>query len=262
MPIGKKYLMLHALMRLLVMTGMVYIGFGLLLYFAQHAFIYHPTPVVNIKGLSEQVIRNDGESIKIHVLNELQPHALIYFGGNAEAVAYNAPMFREKFLQHAIYFMNYRGYGGSTGTPGEQALYSDALALFDRVKARHERVAVIGRSLGSGVATYLASKRDVDKLILVTPFDSIENVAASHYPVYPMSIMLKEKYDSISRVPAIQAPTLILIALNDSIVDASHAHRLAAAFPDGQIKKYVLGGSGHNSISSTSQYYDLMRDFL
>jgi len=262
MPIDKKYLMLHALMRLLVITGVVYIVFGLLLYFAQSTFIYYPTPVVHIKGLSEKTIKNDGESIKIHVLNESQPHALIYFGGNAEAVAFNAARFGQTFQQHAIYLMNYRGYGGSTGTPEEQALYSDALALFDKVKARHKHVAVIGRSLGSGVATYLASKRDVSKLILVTPFDSIENVAASHYPVYPMSIMLKEKYDSISRVPAIKAPTLILIALDDSIVDASHAHRLAAAFPDGQVTKYVLGGSGHNSISSTSQYYDLMRDFL
>ena len=259
---NKKNIFPNALRQFLSIVGMVYIGLGLLLYFAQGSFIYYPTPAVSIKGLSEQVIRNNGESIKIHVLNEGMPRALLYFGGNAEAVAYNAPKFVLAFPGHTIYLMNYRGYGGSTGSPSEESLYSDALALFDTVKERHESIAVVGRSLGSGVATYLASERDINKLVLVTPFDSIVNVAASHYPVYPVSIMLKEKYDSLSRVPAIKAPTLMLIAANDRIVDASHGHKLASAFPDEQVVKHVLESSGHNSISSNPQYYEYIRDFL
>ncbi|MGB1036802.1 MAG: alpha/beta fold hydrolase, partial [Candidatus Puniceispirillales bacterium] len=78
----------------------------------------------------------------------------------------------------------------------------------------------------------------------------------------PVSLMVKEKYDSISRVAAIKAPTLILIALNDRIIDASHAHKLASAFPEGQVVKHVLEGSGHNSISASPQYYNLISDFL
>ena len=259
---NKENLVLHALRRFLVITGMVYVGLGLLLYFAQDSFIYYPTPAVSIKGLSEQVIKNDGESIKINVLNEGMPRALLYFGGNAEAVAYNAPTFKQVFPDYTIYLMNYRGYGGSTGTPSEASLYSDSLVLFDRVMEKHDSIAVIGRSLGSGIATYLAAKRHVNKLVLVTPFDSIENVAASHYPVYPMSIMLKDKYDSFSRVPAIKAPTLMLIAANDRIVGASHGHKLASAFPEGQVVKKVLESSGHDSISSNPQYYEFIRDFL
>jgi pimeloyl-ACP methyl ester carboxylesterase len=262
MSANKQNLALDALSRLLVIVGMVYIGLGLLLYFAQGSFIYYPTPAVSIKGLSEQVIRNNGESIKIHVLNEGMPRALLYFGGNAEAVAYNAPKFKQAFSDHTIYLMNYRGYGGSTGSPSEESLYSDSLVLFDMVMEKHDSAAVIGRSLGSGIATYLAAKRHVSKLVLVTPFDSIVNVAASHYPVYPVSIMLKEKYDSLSRVPAIKAPTLMLIAANDRIVGALHGHKLASAFPDGQVVKHVLESSGHNSISSNPQYYEFIRDFL
>jgi len=262
MSVKKKNQVSPVLNQFLILAGMIYIGLGLLLYFAQSSFIYFPTPAVSIKGLSEQVIQNDGEYIKIHVLNEGRPRALLYFGGNAEAVAYNAPEFKQVFPDYTVYFVNYRGYGGSTGTPEEQSLYSDALLLFDTVMARHESIAVIGRSLGTGVATYLASRRDVNKLVLVTPFDSIENVAASHYPLYPVSIMLKDKYDSIGRVPAIKAPTLMLIAANDRIIDTSHAHKLAAAFPEGQVAKHVLSSSGHDSISSNPQYYVLMRDFL
>ena len=252
----------HVIKRLLVMAALVYIGFGALLYVNQSSFIYHPTPVVDSEGLSDLVIQNADESIIINVLNEGQPKALIYFGGNAEAVAYNAPIFKQLFPDYTVYFMNYRGYGGSSGSPQEQSLYSDALALFDRVEKAHRGISVIGRSLGSGVATYLASQRNIEKLVLVTPFDSIVSVAAKHYPVYPVSIMLREHYNSIGRVPEISAPTLILIAGNDRVVDTFHGHKLAAAFPPGQVVKQELAGTGHNSITSNPQYHEILRKFL
>jgi len=241
---------------------MVYLGLGLLLTINQSSYIYFPTPEVHIKWVSARSMQNAGETIRIDVVNEGQPKALLYFGGNAEAVAYNAPTFRQLFPDYTLYLMNYRGYGGSTGKPDEASLYADALALFDMVSREHQSISTIGRSLGSGVATYLASKRQVDRLVLVTPFDSITNVAARQFPVYPVSIMLREKYDSISRVADIRAKTLILIADNDRVIGASHGHKLAAAFPATQVVKHMLQNEGHNSVSSNPQYYELMRDFL
>jgi pimeloyl-ACP methyl ester carboxylesterase len=248
--------------RLLIMVVLVYLGFGLLLYVNQRGFIYFPTPPVTLEGITALTIQNNGESIRVDVVNAGQSRALIYFGGNAEAVAYNAPALRQVFGNYTIYLMNYRGYGGSTGEPAEESLYSDALALFDQVSATHESVSVIGRSLGSGVASYLASQKAVHQLVLVTPFDSIESVAASQYPVYPISIMLWDKYDSISRVPAIQAKTLILIAINDYIVPASHGRKLASAFPEQQVTTVELSNAGHNTVSDNPRYYLLMRQFL
>jgi len=255
-------MMRHTLWRLLLIFSMVYVGLGLLLTLNQKNYIYYPTPDINVQGVSTRLMQNAGESIRINVLNEGQPNALLYFGGNAEAVVYNAHAFRQVFPDHTMYLMNYRGYGGSTGEPGEEALYADGLALFDMARAGHPGVSIIGRSLGSGIATYIASKRDVSKLVLVTPFDSLVNVAALHYPVYPVSIMLRDKYDSISRVVDINAKTLVLVANNDRVVGASHGHKLAAAFPATQVVKHVLPNDGHNTISSNPQYYKLMRDFL
>ena len=70
-------------------------------------------------------------------------------------------------------FVNYRGYGGSTGAPSEKALVSDALAVWDWARAEHSEVAVVGRSLGSSVAVQLAAARSVSLVVLVTPFDSL-----------------------------------------------------------------------------------------
>src|SRR5260370_41081884 len=91
-------------------------------------------------------------------------HALIYFGGNAEDVSLNMPSLSAGFPDSAIYLLHYRGYGGSSGRPSEGALFADALTLFDQVHSKHPDVDVVGRSLGSGIAVYVASLRPVTRL--------------------------------------------------------------------------------------------------
>ena len=120
-------------------------------------------------------------------LNPGKSGALLYFGGNAERLDASRDEFARLFPDRTVYLLSYRGYGASEGQPGEAALFGDALALYDAARARHprRRYAVIGRSLGSGVASYLASQRPVERLALVTPFDSLAEVAQAHYPVVP-----------------------------------------------------------------------------
>jgi pimeloyl-ACP methyl ester carboxylesterase len=106
--------------------------------------------------------------------------------------------------------MNYRGYGGSDGTPSETALLSDALFVFDYMLATEgidpAHVVLMGRSLGSGVAVHVAAKRKVGGVILVTPFDSLVNVARAHYPIFPVGLMLKHRFDSAALAPGITTP--------------------------------------------------------
>ena len=92
------------------------------------------------------------------------------------------PGLADAFPDHALYLLHYPGYGGAPGKPSEAAIAADALALFDRVAPQHPRVVVIGRSLGSGVAVQVASARPVARLVLVTPYDSLEEIAAKHVP--------------------------------------------------------------------------------
>lgn len=242
---------------------LIYVGFCVFLYASQRRAIYYPTPEVHGPDATDVRLENDGETIKIwRVANADGPHAIIYFGGNAEDVSGNIPQFRSIFPGHSVYLVNYRGYGGSTGSPTEAGLYDDALAVFDELRTRYENISVIGRSLGSAVATYLASLREIDRLVLVTPFDSIENVARRALPVFPVSLLIKDRFDSTAHVPDIDAPVLVLIAENDEVIPRRHSDALAGVFPSAQIEVQVIEDAGHNTIGMFPRYADELGAFL
>ncbi|HIO93451.1 MAG TPA: alpha/beta hydrolase [Leucothrix mucor] len=249
------------LISLTIVTVLVYLAFGALLFSYQRDFLYSPAPAIAHK-YTEIDVSNEGETLKMVALNSGKPSAILYFGGNSESVEYNIDDFLQAFPDVSIYLPKYRGYGGSTGKPTEVGLYSDALFIYDQLKAKHENIAVIGRSLGSGVATFVASKRAVEKLVLITPFDSIQNIAQASYPIFPMSLLLKDKHDSIGRVASIKAKTLLLVAEHDALITRDMSERLFKQFPAAQARQVIIKKTGHNTISSGDGYYDLMSEFL
>jgi len=251
-----------AVVSLLSVSALVYVGLGLLLYSAQRSILYYPTPDLGGYGAESLRIDSHGESLKVWRLNGNHDDAIIYFGGNAEEVAANVPTFTRIFDDATVYLVNYRGYGGSSGSPTEQALYADAMAIFDHLAERHRRVATIGRSLGSGVATYLASVRDVERMVLVTPFDSIENVAARRYPIFPISLLLKDKFRSAEHVTTVDAPTLVLIAEHDQVIPREHTESLIDAFGEHDLTIVTLDDTTHNTIDDSPAYAAVLEEFL
>jgi len=245
----------------IIVFASVYITVGALLFISQRSFLYFPTPKVR-HNYDEMMLVNEGETISTIVVNKGKEKAILYFGGNGESAALSAPDFASFFPSHTIYLVNYRGYGGSSGKPDERGLYSDAQHIFDVIKPRHRDVAVIGRSLGSGVATCIASKRDIEKLVLITPFDSIQNVAQHKYWLYPMPFLLKDKFDSLSRIKQIKAQTLILIAENDEVIGLKHTNNLIKAFPVSQVRVETIKNAGHNTLSDDERYSLLLREYL
>lgn len=239
----------------------VYIIFGAFLYVKQDSFLYYPTKKTK-DVYAVKIFTNEDESISTTVLNEGQNKAIIYFGGNAENVDNNANNFSEIFKDYTVYLVKYRGYGSSTGKPTEKGLYSDALKIYDAIKSKYANISIIGRSLGTGVATYLASKRNINKLVLVTPFDSLQSVAQELFPIYPMSLLLQDKYKSIDRVGKIKANTLVLIAEKDQTIKRVHTENLVKKFPVSQITSKVIKNVGHNSISNNRLYYTLLKKYF
>jgi pimeloyl-ACP methyl ester carboxylesterase len=120
----------------------------------------------------------------------------------------------------------------------------------------------MGRSLGTGVATYVATLRDVNKLVLVTPYDSVVNVAQASYWMFPVSLLLKDHYDSLRRVAVIKAKTLVLLAENDQVIKRQHSENLLAAFRSVRPESVVVTGATHNNISDYNQYTRALRLFL
>ena len=240
---------------------LIYLVVAMLLVIFQRQFLYFPTPDVS-HNFPVMSLESGDETINVITLNPQRAKAILYFGGNAETVLYNAQDFADWLPDHTIYLLNYRGYGGSTGSPTEQGLYADALALYDKIHQSHDTVSVIGRSLGSGVATLLATQRPLTSVVLITPYDSIRQVAQDLLPIYPMSLLLKDQYDSLSRTGQINARVLIITAENDRVIPAKHSDALFKAFADQQAQLTVIDGADHNNLSSAPEYRKSLIDFI
>ena len=249
-------------MSILVTAAVVYLGLCAFMFTTQRSQIYFPTPEVEPPGAHAITLAAAEAQLKIWTVRRSGPRALIYFGGNAEDVAGNIDTFSSAFPEHSLYLVNYRGYGGSTGRPSETGLSADALAVFDHVRAQYTDLTVVGRSLGSGVAVYLASERPVNRLVLVTPFDSLVNVAQGHFRYLPVRWLLKDRYDSASRAGGITAPVLVVTAADDTIIPRERSAALVAALPQEQVRVEVVAGVGHNTLDLSPAYLEAVRAFL
>lgn len=194
-----------------------------------------------------------------------RPPLVIYFGGNAEEVTEYAPAVAAEYGDRAVLLVNYRGYGASGGRPGEKAMVSDAIEVFDWA-ARHagldaSRVALHGRSLGAGVAVQLAAARPVRCVVLTSPFASAVDVARDFYSWLPVALLMRHPFDLADAAPRVKAPALILVGEDDSIIKPRHSERLAAIW-GGPVEKVSLPGFGHNDLHLTPRYGESIRAFL
>lgn len=246
---------------ILVLAALVaaYVGLCLLAYLLQRSLLYMPTPEPSLPPESVETLAVDGATLRLAVHRRDGARALLYFGGNAQDVSRSLDRYAEWFPDHAIYMVHYRGYGGSTGSPSETALHADALAAFEHVHARHPRTTIVGRSLGSALAVRLAATRPVDRLILITPFDSIVNVVRDAYPFLPLRLLLRDRYESVLDAPRVEAPTLILAASDDTIGRPARTRVLLEAFPDGVARLVRIDDTGHNTISYDPAFADAIR---
>ncbi len=223
--------------------------------------LYFPTPAaVGIQAKTLEL--QDGKLLlKGWVINPGKERAMIYFGGNGEAVEYNAEVFKKILPDVSVYLLPYRSYSGNPGEISEENCYRDALKLYDQIKSRHRSISALGRSLGSGVATYLASQRKIDKLILVTPYDSIVNVAQSKYPIFPVSLLLKDRYESWRRVPAVQSDVLVMIAGSDEVIPRASTDNLLRYFKR-KPKIILFEKAGHNTPADSTEYDQAVSEFI
>lgn len=248
-----------ALATLIAATYLAACGY---LYINQRALLYYPTPAVEVADATRIALRSDGETLQLWRVGPAQGNALIYFGGNAQDVSRLVPVFGRNFPNRPVYLVNYRGYGGSSGSPSEAALYRDAIAVFDYVHGQHRNVAVIGQSLGSGVAIFLATVRQIAKLVLITPYDSIETVAKNSFPQFPVSLLLKDKFPSAARAAEIRSPTLILLAEHDEVIPRASSETLIASFRWLRPVVEVLQGTTHNSACAADTCLQRLAVFL
>jgi pimeloyl-ACP methyl ester carboxylesterase len=241
---------------------LAYLALCAALFAYQRSLIYFPQPKSWGGPATTLNLQVKDAELVVTTRQTAGPKAIIYFGGNGEDVSANLPSFSEAFPAHALYLLHYRGYGASSGSPTEAALQSDALALFDHVSKTHPDVAVVGRSLGSGVATWVASQRPVSRLILVTPYNSIQELAAQRFPYFPIAWLLRDKFESWKYAAKVTAPTLLIAAEHDEVIPAASTKQLYTHFKNGTAVLKVLPTTSHNTVSQHPLYLPLFQSML
>ena len=249
----------------------VAIGVPLFMWLFQERMIFFPRPVEsrpaprsNVEDVA--IVAADGVKLRGWLVKGAGKPAplVVYFGGNAEEVSWLTGV-ADQFAGWSLLLVNFRGYGESEGKPGEKELLEDGLVIYDYAKRRtdlnSERIVAMGRSLGSGVAVHLAAHRPLQGVILVSPYDSIVEVAKRHYPFLPVSLMLRHRFDSLARAPQVKAPLLCLVAAEDRVIPAPHSRALFEAWSGAKIWREVPHAD-HDSIAGQPEYWRSIADFL
>jgi uncharacterized protein len=197
----------------------------------------------------------------IHNSVEEKSPLIIYFGGNNENVP---PSFFNRLSGWNIAFVNYRGYGLSGGNPSETNLKADALIIYDTLSQRKDvdnrDIVIIGRSLGTGVATYIANVRAVSGVVLISPYDSMVSVVEDLFPLFPFRFV-NNHFDSIDLAASITSPVLSFIGENDYTIRPQRSNLLLSKW-GGEKQSRLVQGANHNSILSNSILNEEINKFL
>jgi fermentation-respiration switch protein FrsA (DUF1100 family) len=230
------------------------------LYFGQRALIYYPDrsrpspePFLRSDFRPLSVKTSDGIDLTFWLKNPSQPSGLtvVLFHGNAGH--HGDRLFLDTFFRgtgFGFVLASYRGYGGNGGSPSEEGLYADGRAILERLGKegiRPENIVLWGESLGAGVVTLLAAEQTFRAVILQAPFTSLVDMGAEIFPFLPVSLLARERYDSLARIGRITAPVLIVHGEDDEVVPVSHGRRLFAAANEPK-QGLFFPGARHNDL--------------
>ncbi|MGI9305702.1 MAG: alpha/beta hydrolase [Gammaproteobacteria bacterium] len=250
-------------------------GAGFVLWRWQEKLIFFPKPpppgvARELADMAVEIAAPDGAVLRgwEHPGNAFAPptdcRLMIYFGGNNEEVSDHITDNGGRF-SCPQWYINYRGFGESGGAPAADALRADALLVFDeaakKLELRENEVCVLGRSLGSHMAAHVAANRPVKKLIMVTPFDSVLNIAKTRYPIFPVQRILRHPFDTLAEAPHISAPSLFLLAETDYVVPHAHSENLIANWPAAHTVVH-LPETTHADIADAPSYWRAITHFM
>ena len=235
------------------------------MYLLQRDLQYHPenkglTPeTVGITGATIETLHTpDGESLVLW----FSPAApgkptILYFHGNAGEIGDRPNRFKAYQAQgFGVAYLSYRGFGGSSGTLSEEGLITDAVTAYDWLLAGGtdpKRIALVGESLGTGVAVQLAAAKPVGAVALEAPYTSTADIAARSYWWLPVRLLMRDQFRSIDHIKAVTAPLLMIHGDSDLLIPLEYGERLfAAANPPKEF--IVVMGSGHDALFEPSTW--------
>ena len=259
------YKIFSMIIRIVSIALTTYILFGAFLYFNQRSMIYYPSDqdFQRCDGFSDYEKRGFKRT-RFYYKQGAQNHVIVYYHGNGGS-ACDRSAIKSLFEQsHAtVLFVEYAGYSNDDRKPSQNLILEDVRHIHEYIsRGGYEHVTVYGQSIGAAAASYHASLGNVDQLLLVTPFSSLVDVAQSKFPLYPASLLLREKYDAVEWVQRYDGSLLILHGDRDRIIPNELSKKLFSASPSTEKDYVLIHDVGHNDIWSSPQFHSAVIEYV
>jgi len=248
-----------------------YITSGAVLYLIQDLLFFHPKKLPATHRFQfEHPFTELNIAVADRNLNVVQFKAptptpkgiILYFHGNMrniERYANQAPFFTKNGYE--VWMVDYPGFGKSTGKRSEEVMYADAQLLYSMAikEVAADSLVVYGRSIGTGVASYLAAHQPCQQLILETPYYSIDAIAKHYAPMFPVKTLMNYRFPIYEYLPRVQAPVTILHGTRDEIIPYQQAKRLASIK---NVRLITIPKGKHNNLSAYPLFQQTITDLL
>jgi hypothetical protein len=266
------------ILSVLFVAVVIYLLFSLYVFVGQSRFVYYPdrrlefTPAA-LKMTYEnlRIKTGDGETLGAWFVpaedaRGTNAFTVLHFHGNGGDMGDRVGLVRTFHdMGMNVLIFDYRGYGESTGTPGEEGTYRDAEAVWEYLTAERGipplRIILHGQSLGGSVASWLASRSPPGMLVLESTFTAAPDMAAKMFPFLPVRLVCRFKYDSLDRVARMKCPVLIAHGPEDEMIPFSHGQRLFAAAPEPKLFVKLDGSHNAGGLEIGEEYRSALSTF-
>ncbi len=261
-------------LRWLNIALVIYLLLGIALYILQDRLLFHPEAVPRSKaygfaaGNREVNVAVDEESnmniVQFLTKDSVPRGVVLYFHGNRKNISWYAA-YASGFTANGyeVWMIDYPGFGKSTGRLTEQKLYDDAAQLYIMAHSAFpaNRIIIYGKSLGTGVAAWLAAKRSCKELILETPYYSMTSLVQHYVPIYPVNTLLKYKLPVHTYLNLVNAPVIVFHGTADRVIPYSNARRLTTAMHP-KDRFITIENAGHNNLNDYPQFHAALDSIL
>lgn len=242
-----------------------YLGLGIVLFIFQSSFVFRPdtTDFQNCPQFknSEKITFNSSRG---YFTKTSKDKVIVFYHGNAGRACdrdYLEPIFAS--YGYSTYFVEYSGYAESNNKPTMDKVLKNVTDTIDFIKTQNfKEVTVIGESVGVGPASYHAKNASINNLVLITAYNNFASVAFSHYPVYPMSLLLLNNFTPDKWLSDYKGPLSMILAEKDEIVPNKLGIKLYNSIPSSLKNVAIIKDAGHNTIYEKEEFYNQLKKAL